>query len=142
MVAPAGIEPATHRASICCSTDWATEPWRSRRGSNPRSPPWQGGVLNHFTTGPILFSVSFWGFEPHLLLHEWSRITLYYPGHWLRRQDLNLWPSDYEPDELPTALLRDVKAHWALLVRTMFLNGGQRGIRTPAGREAPASFQD
>lgn len=26
MVAPAGIEPATHRASICCSTDWATEP--------------------------------------------------------------------------------------------------------------------
>ena len=26
MVAPAGIEPATHGASIRCSTDWATEP--------------------------------------------------------------------------------------------------------------------
>ncbi len=26
MVAPVGIEPTTHRASICCSTDWATGP--------------------------------------------------------------------------------------------------------------------
>lgn len=26
MVAPPGIEPGTHRASICCSTDWAKKP--------------------------------------------------------------------------------------------------------------------
>lgn len=26
MVAPAGIEPATHGASVRCSTNWATEP--------------------------------------------------------------------------------------------------------------------
>ena len=81
MVAPAGIEPATHGASVRCSTDWATEPWRSRRELNPRSLPWQGSVLNHFTTGP-----------------------------WLRRLDLNQWPSGYEPDELPAALFRDIMA--------------------------------
>ncbi len=82
MVAPAGIEPATHGASIRCSTYWATEPlWRSRRELNPRSPPWQGGVLNHFTTGP----------------------------NWWRRLDSNQRFQGYEPCEMPTSPLRDIK---------------------------------
>lgn len=46
----------THRASICCSTDWATKPlWRSRRGSNPRSLPWQGSELTTFPLDQCLF---------------------------------------------------------------------------------------
>lgn len=81
MVAPTGIEPVTHGASVRCSTNWATEPWRSRRELNSRSLPWQGSVLNHFTTGP-----------------------------WLRRLDLNQWPLGYEPNELPPALLRYIMA--------------------------------
>lgn len=35
MVAPAGIEPATHGASVRCSTNWAIEPWWSRRELEP-----------------------------------------------------------------------------------------------------------
>lgn len=76
MVVLPGIEPGTRGASNRCSTNWATRPfWRSRRDSNPHSPPWQGGVIpfDHWT-------------------------------FWLRGKDSNLRPSGYEPDELTKLL--------------------------------------
>ena len=38
-------------------------------------------------------------------------------GFWLRGEDLNLWPSGYEPDELPTAPPRDIGKDFLELAR-------------------------
>ena len=44
---------------------------------------------------------------------------------WLRRQDSNLRPPGYEPDELPTALLRDI---WGALVWCLGIISWMHGV--------------
>lgn len=97
----------TELQSVALPTELQGHKWRSRRGSNPRSPPWQGGVLNHFTTGPFGC------------------------GDRTRTCDLRVM----SPTSCQTAPLRDVNI-------SVCYNGGWWGIWTPAGREAPGSFQD
>ena len=64
--------------------NWATQPYN--------------GADNQSWTGDLILTK-----DALYLLSYISTIT-----NWLREEDSNLWPSGYEPDELPTAPSRDV----------------------------------
>ena len=68
--------------------NWATQPYN--------------GADNQSWTGDLILTK-----DALYLLSYISTIT-----NWLREEDSNLWPSGYEPDELPTAPSRDDK-WWA-----------------------------
>ena len=69
-----------------------------------------GFLKKHFwELSPQLSPTAFWATPFNIKKLEKHRISIRNPVFlWLRRQDSNLRPPGYEPDELPTALLRDI----------------------------------
>ena len=100
--------------------------WRSGRDSNPRPPPWQGGILTSWTTRPVIYLNGGSGrnrttdtriFSP--LLYRLSYGTI-------------IWRSGRDSNPRPPPWQGGILTNWT--TRPKNKNGGDWGIRTPAGR--------
>ena len=73
------------------------------------------------------------GVEPAIFCVTGKRDNHYTTEPWLREMDLNQRPLGYEPNELPDCSIPRYCIN---------INGGGKGIRTPAPISRPPGFQD
>ena len=90
--------------------------WRSGRGSNPRPPPWQGGILNQLNYQTIWYNimVTDTGFEPvnACVKGMWVNRFSNPPTKWWSLAGSNRWPPACKAGALPAELKPHFNYTW------------------------------